>query len=207
MERKIETKVIISQESGSVLELRTPDIIDFHSTESVAAYCGSFELTLKSQKKENRDVIQPKAEMQIWVGEKEGDLHKLMAGYIDEIVTEKKQDMDEVLKISGRSYDSLLVDTKISGNMVFEEGYSDVIRQLLKNTPFKEGKVEDSTGRGVLFFRNISVMEVIRNITEENGWIFNLDHDKNYHYFKNRPQEVAKTLEAEDIKSYRIVEK
>jgi prophage tail gpP-like protein len=204
MERKVELKVIISQKSGNQLEFLSQEIIDFHSTESVKSYCGEFELTLKGQKKEIRDSIEPKAEMQIWVGNKEG-IPKIMAGYIDKIVTEKKENSEEIIKILGRTYDALLVDTKVSGKIIFERGYSQAVREILKDTPFKEGKVENSTGKGILIFRNISQMEVIKNITEENGWIFMIDHDKNYYYSPNMPQKSVATLEDKDIKSYKIV--
>lgn len=205
MEQKVEPKVIISQKSGNQLEFLSTEMIDFHSTESVKSYCGEFELTLKGQKKEIRDSIEPKAEIQIWVGNKEG-LPKIMAGYIDKIVTEKKEGSDEIIQILGRTYDAFfLVDAKVSGKIIFERGYSQAVREILKDTPFNEGKVENSTGKGILVFRNISLMELIKNITEENGWIFMIDHDKNYYYSPNMPQKSVATLEDKDIKSYKII--
>jgi len=203
MGEQTELKVFMYSRTGR-LEIPSTDIINFHSNASVKSYCDTFQLTLKQQKGELGSLIEPKKEIEIWAGKKE-EFHKLIAGYIDKIVTEKKENLDEITQIFGRSYDAVLVDTKISGKIDFEQGYSQAIRMLLKNTPFSEGEVENSTGKGTLIFRGIAIMEIIKYIVEVSGWIFRLDYDKKYHFIRALPQKSVHTLENKDIKSYRIV--
>lgn len=203
MEEKNECKVIIYSKSGK-FEISNPEMLDFHSKVSVETYCAIFNLTFKSPSEEIRNSIEPKQEIEIWTGKKE-ELHKIVAGYIDKIVTEKKENSDEVTHLIGRSYDALLVDTKISGKIVFEAGYTQIIRMLLKNTPFSEGEVVDSKGSGILYFRNIAIMEIIKNITEYNNWAFRLDYDKKYYFIPCLPQKSVRTLGEKDIKSYKFV--
>jgi hypothetical protein len=203
MEEKSECKAIIYSKSGK-LEISSTEMLNFHSTASVKAYCAIFELTFKSPKKEISDLIEPKQEIEVWTGKKE-ELHKIMAGYIDKIMTEKKENSDEVMRIIGRSYDALLVDTKISGKIVFEEGYSQVIRMLFKSMPFTEGEVVGSSEKGIIFFRNIAIIEIIKNIADYNGWAFRLDYDKRYYFTPSLPQTNIPTLGSKDIKSYKFV--
>ena len=158
MAEKTDIKIIMNSRKGK-LEFSSGEAINFHSNASVSSYCDAYELTLKDQKKEIRDLIEPKIEIEIWVCVKGDGFQKIMAGYIDKIVTEKKEESDAIIKIYGRSYAAFLVDTKISGKIEFHDGYSQVVRMILKDTPFSEGKVDNSSEKGVLIFRNISIIK------------------------------------------------
>jgi hypothetical protein len=202
MEKQPESKVIIYSRTGKI-EIARSEIIDFHSTSSVDSFCASIELTIRGQKKEIKDLIEPKREIEIWIKIKE-NWEKLEAGYIDKIVLEKKENSDETIQIYGRSYEAILVDTKITGIIEFRQGYSNVIRAILKDTPLVEGEVENSSEEGTIFFRNIAIIEVIKNIMENNNWIFRVDKNKIYYFSKNPPKNEHH-LGSNDIKGYRIV--
>lgn len=203
MEKRNENKVIIYSRTGK-LEIPREEILNFHSIGSVDSFCDSIELAIKGQKKEIRDLIEPKKEIEVWIKIAE-DWKKIVAGYIDKVVTEKKENSDEITKIYGRSYEAILVDTKIAGRIEFKQGYSEVIRTILKNTPLIEGDVENGSEEGTFLFRGIAIMEIIKNMVEYNHWTFMVDEDKKYYFKKTFPQKTIPSLGSKDIKSYRIV--
>jgi hypothetical protein len=198
-----ESKVIIFSKKGKI-ELNTSEIIDFHGSASVSSFAGDFHLNLKGQRKEVCDSITPKDEIEIWAGNHESGLHKIMAGFIDKIVMNKNEKSEETMEILGRTYEAILIDTKISGKIEFKAGYAEVVRTVLKNSPFIEGELVVGREQGVLIFHNISVMELIQNILEDNAWVFILDYDKKYSFLPKMPEKVH-NLEKKDIRSYKFV--
>jgi hypothetical protein len=204
MSKKNETecRVIIYGNKGKI-ELPSSEIIDFQSKDSLNAQCGSLELKIKGQKKEITDSIEPKNEIEVWVSQK-GESHKLAAGYIDEIILEGAENSEETIQIIGRSYESILVDKKISGTISFENGYAQVIKKILEDTPIKEGNIQTGTEKGTINFRNISKMEIIQNIAEHTTWIFDVDKDKKAMFLPKLPERPAHLIKKEDIKKYKI---
>ncbi len=203
MDEPSDCKVVIYSKTEK-MEFLQSNIENFQSTASVVAYCDIFELNLKSQKIIS-NLIEPKQEIEIWAGKK-GVFVKIMAGYIDEVVAQKKDASGETVQINGRSYTAILTDTRISGKIDFKNGYSEVISLIFKNTPFIEGKVDHGDEKGTLFFRNIAIIEIIKNLSEHNGWVFRMDYDKKYYFTRNLPEKVHQ-LDSKDILSYKIVKR
>ena len=50
-----------------------------------------------------------------------------MGGVIDRVILEREEDTKETIRLQGRSYSSILLDTKISGKIDYTKGYSEVL--------------------------------------------------------------------------------
>ena len=122
MQKTVDKRIVIRKVSGTAYEIPDSEIIDFKSTESVESFCGLFELSLHTENKETRDLVGPKDEIEIWVGYKDQGLNKIMAGYIDRVVIEKKESSAEIMYVFGRSYDSILTDHKVSVKLTIPKG-------------------------------------------------------------------------------------
>jgi len=55
-----------------------------------------------------------------------------MGGFIDRVILEREEDTKETIRLQGRSYSSILLDTKISGKIYYTKGYSEVLRKIIK---------------------------------------------------------------------------
>jgi hypothetical protein len=201
--KNYESKVIILSKKGKI-ELCTSEVIDFHGSASVSTFAGNFHLNLKGQSQEICDSILPRDEIEIWCGKHETGLHKIMAGFIDKIVMKKNEKSEETIEIHGRTYEAILIDTKVSGKIEFKAGYAEAIRALLKNSPFIEGELAAGREIGNLVFHDISMMEIIQNMLEDNAWVFILDYDKKYSFLPRMPEKVH-NIGKKDILKYEFV--
>lgn len=192
---------------GSVGKLKLPDsdITKIETRESVEYYCGTFHLGLKSESRDRSKLPEPKDEVEIWLGSKESELKKVMAGYVDRVVFEKKEGSSETMEVFGRSYASLLVDSRIAGKIEYSDGLSQVIREIIKKTPFRPDDIQDISGKGIVFFRNTPLIDIIRQVAEEVNWEFGIDHDKVFHFHPYVKRESVGKLDLKDAKSYRLV--
>ena len=70
----------------------------------------------------------------------------------------------------------------------------------------KTDGILDTQGHGVIMFRNILLINVIRQITEKQNWTFEVDHD-NVFQFKpfSKPKHSGITITDKDIKSIIVV--
>lgn len=201
-ENKTECRVIIYGKTGKI-ELPSSEMIDCHVKQSIGSQCDLLELKIKGQKKEITDLIEPKREIEVWVGSKD-KLNKLAAGYIDEIAIEVNENSEEKIQIVGRSYESILVDKKISGAISFDNGFAQVIKKILEDTPLQEADIQTGKEKGTIIFRNISKMEIIQNISEHTTWVFDVDREKKVLFLPKLPEKPAHVIKKEDMKSYTI---
>lgn len=208
MKKKAIKKIIIIDRFGKTKQLPDSDILNIHATSSVDHYCGSFNVVLKNEAGKNSKIAEATNEIEIWAGYAETGLKKIMAGYIDKIVFQKKEESGETVELQGRSYESFLFDKKVSGKIQFTNGFSQVVREVLKTSSFDLKEIQDSKGTGVVIFRNIPIIDLIRQLSEENGWAFRIDYDKKF-YFKPDLQSTTHhhTLTAKDMKSYKITKR
>lgn len=206
MEKKTPVKeVVVIDRSGKSHEISDSDILHIKTHASVAEYCGTFDVVLKNDEGKNSKVAEPKDEMELWAGHSETGIGKIMAGYVDHIIFKKEEESGETVEISGRSYESVLFDTRIKGRIDYSNGLSQVVREILKDTPFDLKGILDSKGTGVVMFRNIPAIDLIRQISEENGWVFSIDFDKVAHFGPFIPSPPKHALTSKDMKSFRIV--
>ena len=205
MEKKAIKKIVITNLFGETKQVPDSDILSIQTSSSVDHYCGSFNIILKNEAGKNSKIAEATNEIEIYAGYAETGMKKILAGYIDKIVFQKKEESGETLEINGRSYESFLFDKKVSGKIQFTKGFSQVVREILKTSPFDLKEIQDSEGTGVVIFRNISIIDLIRQLSEENGWVFRIDHDKKF-YFKPEVSDTTHhhTLTTKDMKSYRI---
>ena len=208
MEKKALKKIIITDRFGKPKQLPESDIINIITTSSLDHYCGSFTVTLSNEAGKNSKITETKNEIEIWVGYAEKEMRKIMAGYIDKIVFQKKDESGETVELQGRSYESVLFDKTISGKIKYTKGYSQIIREILRYSPFDLNEIQESEGTGVVIFRNIPVIDLIRQLSEEIGWVFRIDYDKKF-YFKPDLRDTTHhhTLTAKDMKSYKITKR
>lgn len=197
-------KIVVKDQSGKPREISGPAILNIKSRASVSEYCGTFNVTLRNDNGLNTKVVEPKEEMEIWAGYEGEGISKIMAGYVDKVILSKNEESKETVEISGRSYESLLFDTKVSGKIEYTSGLSQVVREILKGLPFDLSGILDSKGTGVVIIRNTPVIDIIRQISEENGWVFRIDYDKVAHFEPIDSAVKTHTLKSEDIKSYKI---
>jgi hypothetical protein len=78
------------------------------------------------------------------------------------------------------------------------------VREILKGSPFDLKGILDSKGTGVVIVRSTPVIDVIRQISEENMWVFRIDYDKVAHFEPLDLSPKTHTLKPEDMKSYKI---
>lgn len=203
--KKIMNKIIVRNFAGNAREIPKSALINFHSNASVSEYCAKFQLLLKSENDVNAKGVEPKEEIEFWTGNEGEAIGKLMGGYIDKIVLSKNQNLEETIEITGRSYESLLFDNKFTGKIQYNEGLSQVVREVLKRFPFNLKGINDSTGMGVVMFRNCPIIDIIRQICEATNWVFYVDYDKVAHFEPKPSFPEPHTIKPEDIKSYKFV--
>ena len=198
-------KVVVIDRFGKAREISDSDILHFKTRASVAEYCGTFEVALKNEEGKNSRVAEPKDEMELWAGYSTTGMRKIMAGYVDRIIFKKEEGSGETVEIFGRSYESFLFDTKVTGRIQYSDGLSQVVREVLRGTPFNPKGILNSKGTGVVIFRNIPAIDLIRQVSEENGWVFYIDYDKTAHFAPFAPSPKTHTLTSKDMKGFKIV--
>jgi hypothetical protein len=201
-------KITIIDRVGRVSQLPESDILRLKTSASVNQYCGTFHVTLKNDDGKNSKIAEPKTEIEIWAGYAETGINKIMAGYIDEIVIQKKEESGETVEIFGRSYVSLLFDTKVSGKIQFTKGFSQVVRKILNGSPFDLKGIQESEGTGVVFFKNITVVDLIRQLSEDIEWVFRIDYDKVFYFGPTFPSKThPDAITTKDMKGYKITKR
>lgn len=201
-------KIIVIDHVGKANQLPDSDILNIKTSASVNQYCGTFHVTLKNDDGRSSKIVQVKNEIEIWAGYAETGIGKIMAGYIDEIVLQKKEGSGETVDICGRSYESLLFDTKVSGRIQFANGLSQVVREILSGGPFNLDGIQESEGSGVVIFRNIPMIDLIRQLSEDIGWVFRIDYEKVFHFQPALPSQThSHTITTKDMKSYEITKR
>jgi hypothetical protein len=198
-------KIIVRSISGKAREIPESALVNFHSDASVSEYCAKFQLLLTNENGVNSKIVELKEEIEIWTGYKGEAMGKIMGGFIDKIVLSKNQNLEETIEITGRGYESLLFDNKVTGKIQYTEGLSQVVREVLKRFPFNLKGIIDSIGLGVVVFRNCPIIDIIRQICEENNWVFYIDYDKVVHFEPEPSFPKPHTIKPEDIKSYKFV--
>jgi hypothetical protein len=198
-------KVVVIDHFGTAREISGSDILHIKTRASVAEYCGTFDVVLKNDEGKNSEAAEPKDEMELWAGYPKTGIEKIMAGYVDRIILKKEAESGETVEILGRSYESFLFDTEVTGRIEYSEGLSQVVREVLKGTPFNPKGILDSKGTGVVMFRNIPAIDLIRQVSEENGWVFRIDYDKTAHFEPFTPSSPTHTLTTKDVKGFKIV--
>lgn len=208
MDKKIIKKIIITDCFGKSNEIPDSDIINIETKASVEKYCGSFTVILNNEDGKNSKIAEAKDEIEIWVGRNEKEIRKIMAGYIDAITLVKKDESGETVELEGRSYESFLLDKKITGKIEYTNGYSEVFREILKNSPFNLDEIQDSSGIGCLVFRDLPLIDLLRQLSEEISWVFKIDYDKNF-LFKPDLKDTTHHHEitTDDLKNYRITKR
>ena len=209
MEKKTAIKKITIIDSfGTVHHPSDSDILSMKTTSSVNQYCGTFIVTVKDDAGQNSKIADVKNEIEIWAGYVETGINKIMAGYIDELVFQKKEESGVTVEIHGRSYESFLFDNKVSGKIEFTKGFSQVVREILKGSPFNQKGIQDSEGAGVVIFRNTPMIDLIRQLSEDISWVFRIDYDKVFYFqptFSGTTQHH--TLTTKDVKSFKITKR
>jgi phage protein D len=204
---KTPVKIVrIRNAMGKVMEIPSEDLLSIHTSQSIMRYAGTFEIKIINEKGKNSKIAEEGDEVEITLGYKETGTRKVMGGYIDRIIIEKDEESGETLRLEGRDYYSILLDTRISGKIDFKNGYSQIIKEILKSTPFNPDGVLDSQGSGTIILKNAPLIDVIRQIAEEIGWTFKVDEEKVFHFKPiTPPKNSGITLTDKDLKSFRFV--
>lgn len=207
--KKTPIKIVrIKNIQGETKEVPSKDLLNIHTSESIMKYAGTFEITIDNTKGKNSKLAEEKDEVEIILGYKETGARKVMGGFIDTIILQKDQESKETMQLHGRSYSAVLLDTKISGRIDYTEGYSQVLIEILKETILKPDGVLATKGKGTIILRNAPLINVIRQLSEEIGWTFRVDHDKVFHFKPiSPPKNSGVTLTDKDIKSFRFIKK
>ena len=196
----------MTNSKGSTKEIPSRDLLSIKTSESIMKYAGTFDIVVDNTKGKNSKLCEPKDEVEIWLGYKETGIAKVMGGFIDKTIFEKSEESKETMRLQGRSYSSLLLDAKVSGKIHYTEGYSQVLRELLKKTPLRPDGILNTQGKGTIIFRNTPLIDVVRQIAEEKVWTFKVDHDKVFHFKPfTPPKNSGITLTDKDLKSFRFV--
>lgn len=205
--RKIPKKIVkITDSKGITKEVPSDDLLSIQTKESIMSYAGTFDLLLDNTNGKNSKLCEVRDEIEIWLGYKETGVKKVMAGFIDRVVMEKDEESKRTMRLQGRSYSSILLDRKISGRIDYTKGYSQVLREILKNTYLKPDGVLNTRGKGTIIVRNAPLIDVVRQLAEEVGWTFRVDHDRVFHFKPiTPPKKSGITLKDKDIKSLRFV--
>jgi len=205
--KKIPIKLVrIVNKEGRTSEVPSDDIINIQTSESIMCYAGTFDIVVDNTKGKNSKLCEPRDEVEIWLGYKETGTNKVMGGFVDRIVFEKSEEPKEIVRLQGRSYSAVLLDTKVSGKIHYTEGYSQVLRELLEETPLKPDGIRDTKGEGLIIFKKVALIDIVRQLAEELVWTFKVDHDKVVHLEPfSPPKKSGITLTDKDIKSLRFV--
>lgn len=207
--KKTPVKIVrITNSWGSTNEVSSKDLLRIQTKESMLRYAGMFDILIDNTNGKNSRLCEANDEVEIWLGYEETGTGKVMAGFIDRVIFEKDEESRKTIRLQGRSYSSVLLDRKISGKIHYTEGYSQALREILKDTPLKPDGILNTKGKGTIIFRNAPLIDVIRQLAEEAGWTFKVDHDKVFHFKPFTPPENSGiTLTDKDIISYRFVKK
>jgi len=198
--------VKITNSQGRTKEISSKDLLSIQTSKSIMNYAGTFDIIVDNTGGKNSKLCEPKDEVEIWLGYKETEIGKVMGGFIDRVILEKSEESKETMRLQGRSYSSVLLDSKVSGKIHYTQGYSQVLRELLKETPLKPKGILDTEGKGTIVLRNVPLIDVVRQIAEEMVWTFEVDHDKVFHFKPvTPPKKSGITLTDKDIKSFRFV--
>jgi hypothetical protein len=198
--------VKITNSQGRTKKISSTDLLSIQTSKSIMNYAGTFEIVVDNTGGKNSKLCEPKDEVEIWLGYKETGIGKVMGGFIDRIVLEKSEESKETIRLQGRSYSSVLLDSKVSGRINYSQGYSQVLRELLKETPLKPEGIPNTEGKGTIIFRNAPLIDVVRQVAEEMVWTFEVDHDKVFHFKPfTPPKNSGITLTDKDMKSFRFV--
>jgi hypothetical protein len=198
--------VKITNSQGRTKEISSKDLLSIQTSKSIMNYAGTFDIIVDNTGGKNSKLCEPKDEVEIWLGYKETEIGKVMGGFIDRVILEKSEESKETMRLQGRSYSSVLLDSKVSGKIHYAQGYSQVLRELLKETPLKPKGILDTEGKGTIVLRNVPLIDVVRQIAEEMVWTFEVDHDKVFHFKPvTPPKKSGITLTDKDIKSFRFV--
>ena len=205
--KKTPIKIVrITNSQGVTKEVPSKDLLSIQTKESVMRYAGTFDILVDNTNGKNTKLCELRDEVEIWLGYKETGTGKVMAGFLDRIIFEKDEESKHTIRLQGRSYSSVLLDTKISRKIHYTEGYGQVLKEILKNTPLKTDGVLKTKGKGTIIFRNVPLIDVVRQLAEEIGWTFKVDHDKVFHFNPvTPPKDSGITLTDKDIKSLRFV--
>ena len=198
--------VKITNSQGRTKEISSKDLLSIQTSKSIMNYAGTFDIVVDNTGGKNSKLCEPKDEVEIWLGYKETGIGKVMGGFIDRVILEKSEESKETMRLQGRSYSSVLLDSKVSGKIHYTQGYSQVLRELLKETPLKPKGILNTEGKGTIVLRNAPLIDVVRQIAEEMVWTFEVDHDKVFHFKPfTPPKKSGITLTDKDIKSFRFV--
>lgn len=205
--KKTPKKIVrITNSQGITKEVSSEDLSSIQTKESIMSYAGTFDLLIDNTNGKNSKLCEVRDEIEIWLGYEETVVKKVMAGFIDRVVLEKDEESKNTMRLQGRSYSSILLDTKISGKIHYTKGYSQVLREILKNTHLKPDGVLNTQGKGTIIVRNAPLIDVVRQLAEEVGWTFRVDHDKVFHFKPiTPPKDSGITLTDKDIRSLRFV--
>jgi len=198
--------VKITNSQRRTKEISSKDLLSIQTSKSIMNYAGTFDIVVDNTDGKNSKLCEPKDEVEIWLGYKETGIGKVMGGFIDKIVLEKSEESKETMRLQGRSYSSVLLDSKVSGKINYTQGYGQVLRELLRETPLKPKGILSTEGKGTIVLRNAPLIDVVRQIAEEMVWTFEVDHDKVFHFKPfTPPKKSGITLTDKDIKSFRFV--
>lgn len=187
-------------------EIPSKDVLSIQTVESVMKYAGTFDILVDNSEGKNTKLCEIKDEVEIWIGYQDKGTKKVMAGFVDRIIFEKDQESKRTMRLQGRTYAAFLLDTRISGKVQYANGYSEVLRKLLDGTPLRPDGILDTTGKGTVIFRNIPLIDVVRQLAEALGWTFRVDHDRVFHLEPYAPpKDSGITLTDKDIKSLKFV--
>jgi hypothetical protein len=204
MSKKSDVNIKIIKPNNKIFILK--DMINMKITESIKEYVGHFEILLDNKKGKYTKLCDPQDELEIWVKKLDKKSTKMMAGYIDKIEIERKEDSDPTIKIVGRDYNSILVDTKVSGKILFQNGFGSIIKELFKNTSFHLSNIKETKEKGSIIFNNIFLLDLIKYLAEEKSFMFKIDYDKKIYFEPIKPpKNSGVTLTTKDIKSIKLI--
>lgn len=200
--------VRITNSQGLTRDVPSKDLLSIQTKKSIMKYAETFNILIANPNGKNTELCEVSDEIEIWLGYEETRKSKDMAGFIDSVILEKDEKSKHTMRLQGRSYSSVLLDNKFSGRIDYTEGYSQVLREILKSTPLKPDGVLKTQGKGTIIFRNAPLIDIVRQLAEELGWTFHVDNDKVFYFNPiTPPKHSGITLTDKDIKSMRFVKK
>jgi len=204
--KKIPVKIVkIINDEGIVTEIDPKDMTNIHSSGSVNKYADTFEISLDNSKGKYSNFGKKREEIEIWLGYEETGVTKVLGGYVERALVIVK-DGKHTVKIQGRSFFSFLLDNRISGKFEYKEGFSQVLREALKNTPLKGNNILNTQGKGTVILRNIPFVDLFRQLAEEINWTFKVDHNKVVHFNPiTPPKHSGIKITDKDIKEMTLI--
>jgi len=207
--KKTTVKIVrVRDAEGRTSTIPSEDILNIRTSKSIMSFAGTFEITVDNEKGKNSKLVKEGDEIEITLGYKETGISKVMGGYVDRIILEKNQESKVTMQLEGRDYASVLLDTKISGKIEYKNGYSQVLREILRSTPLSPSGILDTKGMGTIVLRNAALIDVVRQIAEEINWTFEVDVEKVFHFRPFAPPKRSGiTLTDKDIRSFRFIKR